>query len=141
MADLPVPASYTRRAVMGTAVGAATVATLAACAPQGTTSAGGASPAKSGPVKLSEIQVGGAVSSSHDGSPVLISQPTAGEVVAFSAICTHMGCVVAPASGMFQCPCHGSEFNSRTGAVIQGPATKPLPKLTATVRNGEVSVS
>lgn len=44
---------------------------------------------------------------------------------AVSAICSHLGCIVAPASEGFACPCHGSRFAS-DGRVIQGPAPSPL---------------
>jgi Rieske Fe-S protein len=41
------------------------------------------------------------------------------------ALCTHLGCVVAPAAGGFSCPCHGSQFG-RDGRVTRGPAPSPL---------------
>jgi len=45
---------------------------------------------------------------------------------ALSAICTHLGCVVArQEEGGFFCPCHGSRFDSQ-GKVVRGPAPKPL---------------
>jgi Rieske Fe-S protein len=76
---------------------------------------------------------------------VVLSQPTAGTVVAFSAICPHQGCVVAPSTSTsaerFDCPCHGSRFDGTTGDVVQGPATKGLTALKATVDGDSVTVS
>jgi len=90
--------------------------------------AGGGSGGSGGQLaSLSNIPVGGAVSAKDGaGNPIIVSQPTAGKAVAFSAICTHMGCTVAPADKILQCPCHGSQYNLATGDVIRGPAPKPL---------------
>lgn len=56
-----------------------------------------------------------------------------GGLVAYSAICTHLGCAVLPqlnAQGNINCPCHGSVFNPANGAaVVSGPAPRPLPNL------------
>ncbi len=66
------------------------------------------------------------------GDPSLVIQRTADNFVAFDAICPHAGCTVAYQSGsnVIACPCHGSEFNPRTGAVINGPATSGLTPIT-----------
>ena len=78
--------------------------------------------------KLSDIKVGSAIAATNtDGSKIIIARPTDSTVAAFSAICTHQGCVVAPSGGQLDCPCHGSVFNATTGAVINGPANRPLP--------------
>jgi nitrite reductase/ring-hydroxylating ferredoxin subunit len=59
---------------------------------------------------------------------VVVTQPTAGDYKAFSAVCTHMGCLVNQISGgTIDCPCHGSEYSIATGAVVRGPAPLPLP--------------
>jgi Rieske Fe-S protein len=131
-----------------TAAGAGTLL-LAACTSAGTgTGAGSGGSGGSGSggtgtttVALSSIPVGGAVSASLGSAPIVVSQPSAGTVVAFSAVCTHQGCTVAPQGKEFDCPCHGSRFDAATGDVITGPASDPLPKLTATVDGDTVTVT
>ena len=85
--------------------------------------------ASTGPAPLaatSDIPVGSGTIFS--GPKVVVTQPTAGEFKAFSAVCTHMGCIVSQVSnGTIDCPCHGSQYNMTTGAVVAGPAPAPLP--------------
>jgi nitrite reductase/ring-hydroxylating ferredoxin subunit len=50
----------------------------------------------------------------------------AGGIYALSLICTHLGCIVNPAPGGFDCPCHGSRF-AADGTVLKGPAPRALP--------------
>jgi glycine/D-amino acid oxidase-like deaminating enzyme/nitrite reductase/ring-hydroxylating ferredoxin subunit len=51
-----------------------------------------------------------------------------GVVHAMSAVCRHLGCIVAwdPAEKTWDCPCHGSRYD-RFGTVINGPANSDLP--------------
>ena len=59
---------------------------------------------------------------------VVVTQPTSGDFKAFSAVCTHMGCIVSQISnGTIDCPCHGSQYSIKDGAVVAGPAPSPLP--------------
>ena len=44
---------------------------------------------------------------------------------AVAAVCSHLGCIVAPGPEGFDCPCHGSRF-ARDGRVVRGPAPSPL---------------
>lgn len=44
---------------------------------------------------------------------------------AISRVCPHLGCLVREEEKAFTCPCHGSRF-SRDGAVVNGPANRPL---------------
>ena len=46
-------------------------------------------------------------------------------VYAISIVCTHLGCIVTPTTGGFECPCHGSRF-AADGSVTRGPAPQPL---------------
>ena len=73
------------------------------------------------------------------GPKVVVTQPTAGEFKAFSAICTHMGCIVSKVgNGTIDCPCHGSQYSITTGAVVGGPAPKPLPAEQIKVSGGSI---
>lgn len=59
---------------------------------------------------------------------VVVTQPEPGEFKAFSAVCTHQGCIVSSVEdGTINCACHGSKFAIADGSVAQGPATEPLP--------------
>ena len=66
---------------------------------------------------------------------VTVSTPnwTVDNIVAYSKICTHVGCPVAlyeQTTHHILCPCHQSTFDASTGAtVIFGPAPRPLPQL------------
>lgn len=65
-----------------------------------------------------------------------------GELRAFSAVCTHLGCIVKwqPADHhAIYCACHGGTFN-REGQVVGGPPPRPLPRYPVEVRNGQVVV-
>jgi Rieske Fe-S protein len=65
---------------------------------------------------------------------VVVTQPTKNVFKAFSAVCTHVGCICNKvANGTIDCPCHGSEFKITNGAVVTGPAPTPLPARTITV--------
>ena len=58
-------------------------------------------------------------------------------LVAYSAICTHLGCVVhdrLDPQGRIACPCHASLFDPANAAgVVGGPAGRPLPSLPISV--------
>jgi len=103
-----------------TAIGAASAPTSAAASSASGGSAAGALTA------TSAIPVGGGMIFASQ--TTVVTQPTAGEFKVFSAVCTHMGCIVNQiADGRIDCPCHGSEYSITDGAVLAGPAPKPLP--------------
>jgi Rieske Fe-S protein len=79
----------------------------------------------------SNVPVGGGTI--YDAEKVVVTQPSAGSFKAFSAICTHMRCLLSEVSdGTIYCPCHGSKFNITDGSVVVGPATQPLTPLQVT---------
>jgi Rieske Fe-S protein len=151
----------TRRAVISSGAAGVGLVALAACSSSGapsespddpTVAAGaatsdspssgsGGSVAGTTLIKLADVPVGASASrrSKFDGHPCVVSQKTKGVVTAFSAICTHRGCTVRPAGAEFHCPCHGSKYDAFTGAVIQGPAQRPLPSIPVTVVGGNVT--
>ncbi|WP_402468032.1 QcrA and Rieske domain-containing protein [Isoptericola aurantiacus] len=92
-------------------------------------------------VALADVPVGGAVSAEVAGTPVLVTQPTEGEVHVFSAICTHQGCTVAPAGDLLECPCHQSVFSLTDASVQAGPAPEPLGEIAVEVVDGDVVVA
>jgi thiosulfate dehydrogenase (quinone) large subunit len=81
----------------------------------------------------SSVPVGGSASFTDpkSGDPSLVIQQTAGGFVAFDAVCPHEGCTVAyqTSARLIACPCHGSEFNPRSGAAVRGPAPNGLTKI------------
>jgi nitrite reductase/ring-hydroxylating ferredoxin subunit len=62
---------------------------------------------------------------------------------AFDDICTHMGCSLAEGDleeTTVICPCHGSEFDVRSGEVLQGPAREPVETYETRVEGGNLEV-
>ncbi|HWS57682.1 MAG TPA: Rieske (2Fe-2S) protein [Actinotalea sp.] len=118
--------TVTRRGFLAGSAAAAGVGALAACAPSGSSPEPTSSPGAP-LVALADVPVGSAViTTAASGDEVVVAQPQAGTVVAFSAACTHQGCIVRVDGGRLACPCHGSVFDAATGAVEQGPAARPL---------------
>jgi Rieske Fe-S protein len=117
---------------------------VAACGSSTSSPASGA-PASSGTAagsvaKVADIPVGGGVI--VPSPAVVITQPSAGDFKAFTAICTHQGCTVGSVvNNEIICPCHGSKFSATDGSVITGPATSPLAAAAITVEGGDVLIS
>jgi len=89
---------------------------------------------------LSQVPAGGGVVLAQ--ADVVLVRSTSGTVLGFSATCTHQGCTVSSVQGgLIRCPCHGSAFDATTGAVVNGPASRPLPKVSVVVRDDSVYTS
>ena len=87
--------------------------------------------------QASDIPVGGGAI--YTAAKVVVTQPASGQYKAFSAVCTHVGCIVNKVTnGTIGCPCHGSEFKIINGAVVTGPALSPLPAKQIKVVDGQV---
>jgi thiosulfate dehydrogenase [quinone] large subunit len=120
---LPPPAQSTTTATSAATTGGATPPTSKPVARPAGTKIGAAS----------VVPVGGAATfqDPKSGDPAAVVQPVAGTFVAFDTVCPHQGCVVEYSSQVqnFVCPCHGSQFNGRTGAVLNGPAPTGLGRI------------
>ncbi len=79
---------------------------------------------------------------------VVVTQPAEGDFKAFSAVCTHQGCLVGQvADGTIQCPCHGSQFSIEDGSNVAGPSGSeagsvgPLPEVGLAVDGDAISLA
>lgn len=77
----------------------------------------------------------------YAGSSAVLVRKRGGGLVALSAVCTHLGCIVQWEKDKqgFLCPCHAGQF-SADGAVTAGPPPKPLAKIPFSVANGAITV-
>ena len=122
-----------RQVLLTTGAIAAAAAVTSAC--------GASSPSASatGPLATTtDIPVGGGVI--NTGQQVVVTQPTAGQFKAFTAVCTHQGCTVTQVQdGTILCPCHNSTFSAADGSVTGGPAPSPLAPVAITVSGTTIS--
>lgn len=72
----------------------------------------------------------------------IVINTAADGIIALSSICTHKGCTVGydKTNKDILCPCHHSEF-AFDGSVLQGPATKPLPKYKVTRKGDTLTIN
>jgi Rieske Fe-S protein len=154
----PDAPTSSRRAVLAGA-GAACVAALSGCTAYNANNGGlaGAPPAQNSPAasagssgnrtgtgtapdvlaSTSDVPVGGGKILTD--KKIVITQPHAGTFDAFTAICTHQGCIVTTVSGgTINCPCHGSKFSIANGSVVNGPASSPLAPVSIKVQGTSI---
>ena len=75
-----------------------------------------------------------------EGTQVSIAN-TAGQLYAIDDTCTHMGCSLAHGTlegTTVTCPCHGSQFDVTSGAVLRGPARRPVRSHRVEVRGADL---
>jgi Rieske Fe-S protein len=108
-----------------------------ATAGAGTGGGGGGAPAVNALAQTGDIPVGGGTV--FEQQRLVVTQPKAGTFKAFSAVCTHAGCVVGDVSGgTINCPCHGSQFKVADGSVAAGPAGRALKEVAITVKGTDI---
>lgn len=92
---------------------------------------------------VSEVPVGGGTKFPVDKNlTVLVTQTKAGNFKAFSATCTHSGCIVSGVeNNEIACKCHGARFDPETGTPVAGPAKSPLGKLVIEIRGEEIWIT
>ena len=75
--------------------------------------------------------------------PGILLRTSAGELRAFSAICTHLACTVQYREDLrhIWCACHNGHFDPTTGTNIGGPPPRPLDAFTVSVRGDKVVVA
>jgi nitrite reductase/ring-hydroxylating ferredoxin subunit len=112
----------------------------AGSAPAASAGAGSGTSSGSGPtplIALDKVPDGGAVAVTAGSLQLIVSRPSGGDPKAFSSVCPHQGCAVAPEGADLKCPCHQSTF-SLTGAKISGPSPTGLITYQTAVKDGQV---
>ncbi len=134
-----------RRDFLGMAVGASATAVAAAIGYPVARFVEPRPMPSSGPTlvgKVEDFALGTGKTVLVDEKPVLLLRSADGHFRAFSAICTHLQCVVGYSAerNQIECPCHKGVY-SVEGVNIAGPPPRPLEELVVSVREGSVIVS
>ncbi len=89
---------------------------------------------------LAELPPGKARSFLYNNAPYVVINVSSG-IKAFSAKCTHLGCIVKwkESEQIFACPCHAGIFDAN-GRVVSGPPPRPLEQLAVEVAAGKIYV-
>ena len=90
---------------------------------------------------LEDFKIGEARLVRHGVSPFYVVRLDATRIVALSAVCTHVRCILGfdRERRALTCPCHDGRFDL-AGQVLSGPPPRPLPSYSVSVRAGEVFV-
>ena len=74
--------------------------------------------------------------------PGILVRTAAGELRAFSAVCTHLNCTVQyrPDFGQIWCACHNGHFDLN-GKNVEGPPPRPLETFVVNARGNQIVVS
>lgn len=90
---------------------------------------------------LEDMRIGEARMVRHGISPFFVIRLDEARVVALSAVCTHVRCILDfdREKKTIVCPCHDGHFDL-SGNVLSGPPQRPLPTYSVSVRAGEIFV-
>lgn len=92
--------------------------------------------------RAGEIPVGGVKLFNYPGSKDQCIMVRTGDdsYVAYSQKCTHLSCAVyySQSHDRLECPCHQGYFSIKDGSVLQGPPTRPLPRVVLEQRGGDL---
>jgi arsenite oxidase small subunit len=87
-----------------------------------------------------EIPVGGVKLFQYANEQCILVRIGESSYAAYSQKCTHLSCAVyyAREKNRLECPCHEGYFSVVDGSVLQGPPTRPLPKVTLEQRGSDL---
>jgi nitrite reductase/ring-hydroxylating ferredoxin subunit len=90
--------------------------------------------------KVGEIPVGGVKLFQYADEQCILVRIGESSYAAYSQKCTHLSCSVyyAREKNRLECPCHEGYFSVQDGSVLQGPPTRPLPKVTLEQRGSDL---
>jgi Rieske Fe-S protein len=93
-------------------------------------------------VRLDAVAIGDTYLFQYPGDqdPAILVRLADQDVVGFSQKCTHLGCVVfyQRDESRWHCPCHEGNFDTRSGAVLSGPPTRPLGRIDLEIRGDTI---
>lgn len=92
-------------------------------------------------IAVADLPEGEAKFFQYAGSSAVLVRTKGGSVIALSAVCTHLGCIVQweKEKQDFLCPCHAGRYSAE-GAVTSGPPPRPLAKIPFTIAEGKITV-
>ena len=94
------------------------------------------------PIKADDVKPNTGQIFKFGSKPAIIVRTTAGELRAFTAVCTHLNCTVQyrPDLGQIWCACHNGHFDLN-GHNVSGPPPRPLDAYVVNVRGTQIVVS
>ena len=94
------------------------------------------------PIKLADVKSNSGQIFKFGNRPAILVRTPAGELRAFSAVCTHLNCTVQYRSDLSHiwCACHNGHFDLN-GQNIAGPPPRPLDQYIVNVRGEQIVIS